>query len=66
MNELLKEYAKVIIHSGIGVKEGKLLRINIQAKNYEFARLLVDEAYKAGARKVMVEFNDDEINHIEY
>ena len=66
MNELLKEYAKVIIHSGIGVKEGKLLRINIQAKNYEFARLLVDEAYKAGARKVMVEFSDDEINHIEY
>ncbi len=66
MNTLLKEYAKLTIRSGAAVTKGSTLVINIPAKCYEFARLLVDEAYDAGAREVITNFSDDVIGHIAY
>lgn len=66
MNILLKEYAKLAVRVGASVHEGKVLVINSPASCYEFTRLLVEEAYLAGAKKVEVNFNDDVINHSHY
>ena len=60
MNKLEK-YAKLAIRKGVNVQEGQTLLINIKAEHYEFGRMLVDEAYAAGAKKVVVKFGDDYI-----
>ena len=56
---LLEKYAELAIRTGVNVQAGQTLRINVKAEHYEFARLLVKEAYACGAKKVIVEFNDD-------
>lgn len=66
MNERLKEYAKLAVRFGANVQKGKTLVINTPASCYEFARLLVEEAYAAGAKLVEVNFSDDVIGHSHY
>lgn len=63
---LLKKYAALAIRKGVNVQKGQLLRINVAASHYEFARMLVDEAYAAGAKKVMVQFTDDVVSKSHY
>ncbi len=58
----LEKYAQLAIRKGVNVQKGQTLLINVKAEHYEFARLLVDEAYAAGAKKVVVKFNDDYIS----
>lgn len=68
MNELLKKYAKLAVRTGVNVQKGQSVLINVKAEHYEFARMLTEEAYEAGAKEVFVEFNDDVIGkyHFEY
>lgn len=61
MNKLEK-YAKLAIRKGVNVQKGQTLLLNIKAEHYEFGRMLVDEAYAAGAKKVVVKFGDDYIS----
>ena len=62
MMNKLEKYAKLAIRKGVNVQEGQTLLLNVKAEHYEFARLLVDEAYEAGAKKVVVKFGDDVIS----
>ena len=62
----LKKYAKLLIKMGVNLQKGQDLIINIAPSHYEFARLLVNEAYKAKARKVTVQFTDSEISKAHY
>lgn len=66
--EILKKYAQLAIQKGVNVQKGQTLMINVKTEHYEFARLLVDEAYKQGAKKVVVKFSDDYItkSHFTY
>lgn len=59
IQDLLKKYAKLAIRVGVNVQKGQVLMINIKAEHVEFARMLTDEAYEAGAKKVVIKFNDD-------
>ena len=66
--KILEKYAQLAIQKGVNVQEGQTLMINVKTEHYEFARLLVDEAYKQGAKKVVVKFSDDYItkSHFTY
>ncbi|AMC94638.1 peptidase M29 [Erysipelothrix larvae] len=68
MQDLLKKYARLAIRTGINVQKGQVLLINVKAEHYEFARMLTEEAYEAGAKRVIVKFSDDIIGkyHYEY
>lgn len=57
----LKEYADVILTSGVNLKKGQNLNIACSSGNYEFARLIARRAYKWGAGYVNVEIRD---NHL--
>lgn len=61
MNDLLKKYAKLAVCSGVNVQKGQTVLVNVKAEHYEFARLIVEEAYAAGAKKVVIKFGDDHI-----
>ncbi len=54
---ILKKYAKLIAKCGVNVKKGQDVFIQAELDQPEFVKLLVDECYKAGARKVSVDFS---------
>ena len=60
----LKEYASLLALKGINVQKGEEVWINCQTAQMEFVRLVVEELYKAGAKKVRVRISDDEISSI--
>ncbi|MBO4318211.1 MAG: aminopeptidase, partial [Mailhella sp.] len=52
----LRNYAKLIARMGINIKKGQDVIVYCQLDQPRFVEMLVDECYKAGARKVWVEF----------
>ena len=54
---ILREYAKLIIRSGVNVQKGQEVMIYADLDQPEFVQILVEEAYRAKAKKVMVEWN---------
>ncbi len=60
--ELLKKYAKLVVEVGANVQKDQLVAINSSTETRELARLLVEAAYKAGAKRVAVQWNDDYVS----
>ena len=54
---VLREYAKLIVRCGINVQKGQEVMIYADLDQPEFVKLVVEEAYKAKAKKVIVEWN---------
>ena len=65
---LLKEYAKLIVRCGVNVQKGQEVMIFAGLDQPEFVKLVVEEAYKAKASKVIVEWNYDPLAklHVRY
>lgn len=61
MNNLLQKYAQLAIQVGVNVQPGQVLMINAKVEHVEFVRMLVEEAYGVGAKKVVVKWSDDYI-----
>jgi aminopeptidase len=56
---LLKKYARLIVRTGANVQKGQVVMLTISVEQSEFAALLIEECYKAGAKKVNVEWQSD-------
>ena len=54
---ILRKYARLIARCGVNVQKGQNALIYCSLDQPKFVELLVDECYKAGARKVRVEFS---------
>ena len=54
---VLREYAKLIVRTGVNVRKGQDVRITAELDQPEFVTMVAEEAYKAGARKVTVDWN---------
>ncbi|MBR6300821.1 MAG: aminopeptidase [Clostridia bacterium] len=54
---VLRKYARLIAQSGINIQKGQDVIIGCGLDQPKFVEMLVDECYKAGARKVKVEFD---------
>ncbi len=63
---LLKKYASLAVRTGINIEKGQFLVIRASVKDHEFVELCVKEAYEAGAGKVSVVWNDENISHMSY
>lgn len=61
---ILKNYAKLIVRIGANVQKGQDVTVACSVDDAYFAKYVVEEAYKAGARKVDVEWACDEIEKI--
>ena len=51
---ILKEYAKLIVRTGLNVQKGQDVLVMADLDQPEFVKLVVEECYKAKARKVTV------------
>lgn len=56
--EKIREYARLVVCTGVNVQKGQEIVINCPVEHYEFARLLIIEAYKAGAAEVIMHWSD--------
>ena len=54
---VLRKYARLIARKGVNIQKGQEVLIYCDLDQPKFIALLVDECYKAGAKKVKVEFN---------
>ena len=54
---VLRKYARLIARAGVNIQKGQEVEIRCDLDQPKFVELLVDECYKAGAKKVIVEFN---------
>ncbi len=65
---VLREYAKLIVRCGANVQKGQDVLIYAGLDQPEFVKLVVEEAYKAKARKVIVEWSYDALAkiHVRY
>ena len=54
---VLRQYARLIARVGVNIQKGQDVVIQAELDQPEFIAVLVDECYKAGARKVTVEWS---------
>lgn len=57
--KLLRKYAELIVRTGANVQPGQTVQLYVAVEQHEFAALIIDECYKAGAKKVNVEWTYD-------
>ena len=65
MEKLLK-YARLIVRTGANVQKAQSVVLNCSVENYDFGRMVVQEAYKAGVKDVIVFWNDVKISRLKY
>ena len=65
---VLREYAKLIVRCGVNVQKGQEVLVYADLDQPEFVKLVVEEAYKAKAKKVIVEWNYQPLSkiHVRY
>ncbi len=57
--KLLRKYAELIVRTGVNVQPGQIVQLTISVEQHEFAALVIEECYKAGAKKVNVDWTSD-------
>lgn len=62
----LEKYAKLAIRVGVNIQKDQVLVLRTPIECADFARKIVKEAYLAGAKKVHIEWSDEECSLIEY
>ena len=56
---VLRKYAQLAVKMGVNVQKGQLLVIKADVRDHEFVNLCVEEAYKAGAGEVSVDWSSE-------
>ncbi|WP_018933499.1 aminopeptidase [Gracilibacillus lacisalsi] len=64
MQELLKKYAQLALHTGVNLQEGQGLLVQAPIEAIELVRIVVKEAYEMGAKNVHVEWKDDQLTYL--
>ena len=54
---ILREYARLIAKTGVATKKGDVVMIQAGLDQPEFITMLVDECYKLGAKRVIVDWS---------
>ncbi len=67
MNEqILRNYAQLCVKAGVNIQEGQTLVVNASIEANDLTRFVVEEAYKAKAGKVIVNYTDDLVSRMHY
>lgn len=65
-NELLDQYARLVVHTGVNLQKDQLLVIQAPIECADFARRIAKAAYDNGAHDVVILWNDEEFAHLRY
>lgn len=65
MNQnLLRQYAAFAVRVGVNPQKGQTMIISAPIEGADFVRMCAQEAYDAGAREVVVKYDDEKLNRI--
>jgi len=64
--EKLQKYAKLLVRCGLNVREGQDVIIMAELDQPEFVTMCVEECYRAGAKKVLVEWTHQKVQKLHY
>ncbi len=64
--EMYQKLAKLAVVRGLNVQQNQPVVIKAAVRDYEFVRMVSKEAYLAGAKKVIINWNDDELSRLDY
>lgn len=62
----LEKYAELAVKVGVNIQKGQILYVGASIDAAEFVRLVVKNAYEAGASNVIVDWNDDTVARTKY
>ena len=57
--KLLDKYAELIVRTGANVQPGQVVQLTVSVEQHEFAAKIIEECYRAGAKKVNVDWVSD-------
>ena len=63
---VLREYARLIVRCGVNVQKGQTVLVSADLDQPEFVQMVVDEAYKAKAKEVIVQWNYQPLSKLHY
>ena len=63
---ILTKYARLAVKTGANVQKGQYVVVNSSVDHAPFARLVVKQAYEAGASQVEVRYSDDALVKLAY
>ena len=63
---VLREYAKLIVRCGVNVQKGQTVLVFADLDQPEFVQMVVDEAYKAKAKEVIVQWSYQPLTKLHY
>ena len=66
LDELLREYARLLIREGLTVQPGQRLVRSCPAERADLARLCAECAYDAGCAEAIMRWNDDALTRLKY
>lgn len=62
----LQNYAQLAVEVGVNIQSNQILFITASTDALELVRLITEKAYDAGARQVIVDFNDDVLTRLRF
>lgn len=64
--EKLENYARLLVKIGANVQPGQEVVLQCPVERADFARLVTEQAYQAGAKEVVVHWRDEKSNRIRF
>ena len=65
-DSLLQKYARLIVRTGANVQPGQVVQLVISVEQHDFAALVIEECYLAGAKKVNVDWRYETQSRMDY
>ena len=62
----MQKYARLIARKGINVQKNQEVIVNASLEQPEFVKMVVEECYRAGAKKVTVEWSYQPLTKLNY
>lgn len=66
MNNNIEKYAELLIKIGINIQKDQILVINSPIECAEFARIVTVKAYEAGAKEVIIRWDDEKSTRLRF
>ena len=63
---ILRKYAQLAVRTGVNLKKGQGCAIYAEVEQHEFAELVAEEAYRAGAKWVQMFWQDQAVTKLQY
>ncbi|MCK8058222.1 MULTISPECIES: aminopeptidase [unclassified Fusibacter] len=61
MEKLKRNYADLLVRKGVNLKVGQYLVVSSPVECFDFARIVAEAGYDAGAREVIIDYQDEQI-----